>query len=80
MVVNPGKFQSITINTHGKLKNPFKFQIDNHEIDSENSATLLGIKIDNKLNLKNTLQHYIRKLAVGKMPFHVYISKLDFRK
>ena len=80
MVVNPDKFQSIPINTHGKLKNPFKFQIDNHEIDSENSTTLLGIEIDNKLNLKNMVQHCIRKLAASKMPFHVYISKLDFWK
>ena len=83
MVVNPDKFQSLPINTHGKLKNPFKFQIDNHEIDSENSTTLLGIEIDNKLNLKNITalyQHYIRKLAASKMLFHVYISKLDFRK
>ena len=49
MVVNPDKFQSIINNRLGKLKDSYKLLIDNHEIDSENSITLLGIQIYNKL-------------------------------
>ena len=65
MVVNPDKFQSIIINRLGKLKD---LLTDNHEIDSENSVTLLGIEIDNKhvtavRTLENMLQHYDRKAA-----------------
>ena len=50
MVVNPDKFQSIIINRLGKLKNSNEILIDNHKIHLENSVTLLGIEIDNKLN------------------------------
>ena len=52
MVVNPDKFQSIIINRLGKLKDPYEILTDNHNIDSTNSLTLLGIKIDNKLNFE----------------------------
>ena len=52
MVANPDKFQSITINRLGKFKDSYKVIIDNHKIDSENSVTLLGIGIDNKLNFE----------------------------
>ena len=50
MVVNPDKFQSIIINRLGKLKNSYEILIDNHKIHLENSVTLLGIEIENKLN------------------------------
>ena len=53
MVANPDKFQSIIINRIGKLKDCYELLIDNHKIDSEKSATLFGIKIDNKLNFQN---------------------------
>ena len=52
MVVNPNIFQSIVINRLGRLKNSYYLLIDNHKIDSENSVTLLGIEIDNKLNFE----------------------------
>ena len=49
MVINSDKFESIIINRLRKLKDSCQLQIDNHEIGSENSVTLLGIEIDNKL-------------------------------
>ena len=52
MVVNPNIFQSIVINRLGRLKNSYYLLTDNHKIDSENSITLLGIEIDNKLNFE----------------------------
>ena len=52
MVVNFDKFQSIIINRLGNLKNSYEFLIDNRNTDSENTVTLLGIKIDNKLNFE----------------------------
>ena len=33
MVVNPDKFQSITINSLGKLKNSYELLINNYKID-----------------------------------------------
>ena len=51
-LVNSDEFQFITINVHRKLKDSSKLLIDNQEIDSENSRTLLGIEIDNKLNFE----------------------------
>ena len=49
MVVNPDKFHSIIINWLGNLKDSYKLLTDNHEIDSENSVTLLGIELDNNI-------------------------------
>ena len=51
-VVNPDKFQSIIINRLGKLKDSYELLIGNHKLDSENSVTVLGIEIDNKLNFE----------------------------
>ena len=51
-VVNLDKFQFIIINRLGKLKNSYEVLIDKHKIDSENSVTLLGIEIGNKLNFE----------------------------
>ena len=51
-VVNLDKFQFIIINRLGKLKNSYELLIDKHKIDSENSVTLLGIEIGNKLNFE----------------------------
>ena len=51
MIVNPHKFQSVITNRLGKLNNSYDLLIDNHKVDSENSVTLLGIEIDNQLNI-----------------------------
>ena len=36
MIVNPDKFQSITVNRLGKLRTSYQFPNDNHKIDSKN--------------------------------------------
>ena len=48
--MNSDKFQSIITNRLGKLNDSYQLLSDNHKIDLENSVTLLGIEIDNKLN------------------------------
>ena len=63
MVVNPDNFLSIIINRLGKLKNSYKLLIDNNKIDSENSVTLLGIKIDNKLNFGKNVTTLCQKAS-----------------
>ena len=64
MVVNPDKFQSIIIiNRLGKLKNSCELLIDNHNIDSENSVTLLDIEIDDKLNFEKYVTALCQKAS-----------------
>ena len=48
-------------NRLGKLKHSSKLLIDNHKNDSENSTTLLGIKIDNKLNFEKHVKALCQK-------------------
>ena len=48
--MNSDKFQSIITNRLGKLNDSYQLLSDNQKIDLENSVTLLGIEIDNKLN------------------------------
>ena len=53
MVVNPVYISVyIIINKFWRLKDSYELLIDNHEIDSENSVTLLNIETDNKLNFE----------------------------
>ena len=52
MIVNPKKFQAIIINRQNKSKHNCCLTINNAEIKSNESVTLLGIKIDNKLNFE----------------------------
>ena len=51
-VVNPDMCQSIIIIRLRKIKDSYELLIDNHKIVSENSITLLGIEIGNKLNFE----------------------------
>jgi len=57
MIVNPDKFQAIIINRKGNenLTNQHNLKFNQYEICSKNSVVLLGIEIDDKLPLKNTL-------------------------
>ena len=48
--MNSDKFQSVITNRLGKLNDSYQLLSDNHKIDLENSLTLLGIEIENKLN------------------------------
>ena len=61
MVVNPDKFQSIIINSLGKVKNFHELLTYSHKIDSENCVTLLGIVIDNNLNFEKHLTALCQK-------------------
>ena len=79
MVVNLDKFQSIIINRLVKLNDSYKVLIDNHKINSANSETLLGIDKDNKLNFEKHVTAQYQKAAANEMPWHAYISTLDFR-
>ena len=80
MVVNPDKFQSIIISKLGKLKESYELLIDDHKIDSENSITLLGIKIDNKLNFEKHITAVCQKAScqLNALPrIHQYIGFQD---
>ena len=74
MVVNPDKFQSIIINRLRKIKGSYELIIDNHQIDSGNSVTLLGIEIDNKLNFEK----HVRALSERRPPIKCPV--MDLRK
>lgn len=65
MEINPEKFQSIIIKRPEKLKDSYKLLIDNHESDSESSATLWDIEKDKKLNFEKHVAVYVRKLAAN---------------
>ena len=59
MIVNPDKLMLLQQFTKQVIQE--KLQIDSHETESENSVTLLGITIDNRLSFDN----HISKLTVS---------------
>ena len=61
MTVNPKKFQGIIVNRQNRLNHNFCFTINNYEIKSNESVTLLGIEIDNKLNFKKHVSTICKK-------------------
>ena len=54
MIVNLGKFQVMTIDGHKKI-DTLEIKINDVEIKSESSVTLLGVEIDKKINFNNHL-------------------------
>ena len=52
MIVNPKKFQAIIINRQNRSNHNCCLTINNAEIKSKESVTLLGIEIDNELNFE----------------------------
>ena len=80
MVVNPDKFQSIIINRLGKLKDSYELLIDNHKIDSENSLTLLGIKIVNKLNIETHVTPLCQKASRQLYALSRILKYIGFQK
>ena len=52
MTVNPKKFQAIIINRQNRSNHNCCLTINNVEIKSKESVSLLGIEIDNKLNFE----------------------------
>ena len=66
MVVNPGKFQAMVISRFGKMENKHEMYIENKKITREHSVNLLGIEIDNQLNLTIMYQHYAKSRFTAK--------------
>ena len=66
MKTNPGKFQFMFLG----VKNiaPFRLNTNGKIIPCSNEAKLLGITIDNNLNLKSILRIFVRKHFINYMP------------
>ena len=63
MIVNPGKFQSIIIeSSKGKIK-PQSLKINGNFIETSESVKLLGIEIDNHLNFQSHVSTICRRAA-----------------
>ena len=60
MIVKPDKFQVIPLNKKRSDLTNINFQVDNQVIKSVSSAELLGIQIDDKLNLIYTLAKFVK--------------------
>ena len=65
VIVNPEKFQSIIISSSKKDLSKPVLNINGVELTMESSVKLLGIEIDNKLNLKNTFPIFGKKPAIN---------------
>ena len=61
MIVNPKKFQAIIINRQNRSNHNCCLTINNIEIKSKESVTLLGIEIDNKLNFEKHVSTICKK-------------------
>ena len=63
MIVNPGKFQSIIIESSKGKINPQSLKINDNFIETSESVKLLGIEIDNHLNFQSHVSTICRKAA-----------------
>ena len=63
MIVNPEKFQAIIIDRKNQNNNPQILTIDNKNINSTDSVTLLGLEIDSKLNFDKHISKLCKKSA-----------------
>ena len=75
MIVNPDKFQAMILSSDKKDKKS-QLNINDSAISSEDSLTLLGIEIDNKLNFKNHVSTICKKAnsqlnAIGRIQNYV---------
>ena len=61
MIVNPKKFQAIIINRPNRSNHNWYLTINNAEIKSKESVTILGIEIDNKLNFEKHVSTICKK-------------------
>ena len=73
MIVNPDKFQLILLQKFTKKVIQEKLHINNNEIESENSVTLLGITIDNRLSFDD---HISKLCNIASMQLNA-ISRLE---
>ena len=75
MIVNPDKFQAMILSSD-KKDEKFQLNINDSTISSEDSVTLLGIEIDNKLKFKNHVSTICKKAnrqlnAIGRIQNYV---------
>ena len=61
MIVNPKEFQAIIINRQNRSNHSCCLTINNAEIKSKESVTILGIEIDNKLNVEKHVSKICKK-------------------
>ena len=61
MIVNPKKFQAIIINKQNKSNHNCYLTINNVQIKSKETVTLLGIEIDNKFNFEKHVSTICKK-------------------
>ena len=64
MMVNSDKFQLMLLQKFTKKVIQEKLQIDNNEIESEKSVTLLGITIDNQLSFDNHISKLCNNASI----------------
>ena len=62
MIVNPKKFQTIIIKRQNKSNHNYCLTINNVEIKSKKSVTLLGIEIDNILKIEKQVSTVCKKV------------------
>ena len=63
MIVNPGKFQSIIIESSKGKINPQSLKISGNSIETSNSVKLLGVEIDAHLNFQLHVSTICKKAA-----------------
>ena len=61
MMVNPDKFQAITVKKNCRMKDSYVLNINNQTINSENCVKRLGIKIDNTLSFNKHIFNICKK-------------------
>ena len=64
MIVNPDKFQLKLLRKSKKKVIQEKLEIDNNEIESENSVTLSGITIDKQLSFDDHISKPCNKASI----------------
>ena len=62
MIVNPKKFQTIIIKRQNKSNHNYCLTINNVEIKSKKSVTLLGIEIDDILKIEKQVSTVCKKV------------------
>ena len=63
MIVNPDEFQSVIIGSSRGRINPQSLKIYGNSIETSGSVKLLGIEIDNHLNLQSHVSTICKKAA-----------------
>ena len=63
MIVNPGKFQVIIIDNRKRVHTNEIFKIGSKEIKDTSQVKLLGVEIDNKLNIERHINRICKSAA-----------------